>query len=71
MSRRETKGLEPVPKKIKPTNRTFNEEDEFGELGDLWSAPKEVRSKDFNRYQTGFAKKDHTNVKAVIAPGGG
>ena len=50
MSRRETAGLEPLPKKIKPTNRTFNEMDEFGELGDLWATTNVVRSKDFHEY---------------------
>jgi len=72
MTRREEKGLEPVPKKAKITNRQFNEEDDFGELGDIWNEPQhEVKSKEFARYKNGFAARDHHNVKAVIAPVGG
>ena len=64
MNRKEAAGLDPLPqKKVKVT--------EDDELEDLWAAPREIVSQNFNRYKVEFAKKDMTKVKAVINPTGG
>ena len=68
---RESAGLQPIPKRVKPTNRTYDETDDFGGLEDIWGSTTEVKSKDFDHYKTGFAKLDYRNVKAVIIPKGG
>ena len=47
------------------------ENEELGELGDLWSAPKEVKCKKFDAWKNGFAKKDYVKVQAVIKPTNG
>ena len=47
------------------------EEEEFGELEDLWSQPRKITSVKHERYRNGFAKSDTVNVKSVILPVGG
>jgi hypothetical protein len=38
---------------------------------DIWAAPTEIKSKKFDTWKNGFAKKTAPNVKAVINPVGG
>lgn len=47
------------------------EEEELGELGDLWAAPKEAKSKKFAAWKNGFAKRDFVKVQPVVKPTSG
>lgn len=71
MQNRERMGLEPVPKKQKTTANPLNQTD-LEDLQDLWGSPStEAKSKKFQEFKEGFAKKDLRPVKAVILPKGG
>lgn len=47
------------------------EEEELGELEDLWSQPRKITSVKHEQYLNGFAKADQVKVKAVMVPIGG
>lgn len=67
---REAAGIE-LPKRRSQKSKNELEDDEFGDLQDLWAAPAEVKSKKFGAWKEGFAKKDFVKVKAVVAPKSG
>lgn len=73
MTNRETKGLEPVPKRAKVANRKKEMvDDDLGDLDDIWATPNEVRSKKFQEYKDGLVRRHEAlNVKSVILPAGG
>jgi len=71
-TRREAKGLEPIPKRQKVQNRTEKmDDDDLGDLADIWATPKEIKSLEFAKWQENFAKKDAHKVKTVMVPSGG
>lgn len=63
-------GIELPVKKSKRSQAQVDKE-ELGELDDLWAAPKEVKSKKFEAWKTGFAKRDFVTVQAVVKPTSG
>ena len=72
MTNRESMGLEPIPKRQKVANRKPKmEDDDLGDLDDIWATPSEIKSLKFHAFKEGFAKKDQLNVKSVILPAGG
>ena len=60
-----------MPVKKSKRSRAQVEEEELGELDDLWAAPKKVKSKKFETWKDGFAKRDFVKVQAVVKPASG
>lgn len=60
-----------LPKKKSKKTKDEIEDEELGGLQDLWAAPAEAKSKKFNAWKNGFAKRDFVDVKAVVDPKSG
>ena len=64
MTRQEEQNSMPM-KNIKPSNRKYDENEEFGgEISDIWgTGPTPYKSKKFAHYRNTFAKTEHIKVK--------
>lgn len=67
---RETAGIV-LPRKKSQKTKNEIEDEELGGLQDLWAAPAEMKSKKFDSWKNGFAKRDFVNVRAVMNPKSG